>query len=78
MKGDEDDPPPDLQAFIRQHGDWRRIRPDVWMNYTPQQQALIKISGAYSGVTAQEWAEWDRLNAEWQARRRERYQKRGG
>jgi len=75
MKGDEDDPPPDLRAFIRQHGDWRRIPLDVWASYTPHQQALIKISGAYSALTAEEWTEWDRLNADWQIRRRERYRR---
>jgi hypothetical protein len=28
---------------------------------------LIKLAGAYSALKAEEWAEWDRLNAEWQA-----------
>src|SRR6516165_9053075 len=64
------DLPPDLAEFVRQHGDWRRTPAEQWATYTPEQQDLMRRCGAYSLVTAEEWREWDRLNAEWQDRRR--------
>ena len=66
------DSPPDLAEFVRQHGDWRRMPAEQWARYTPEQQEVMRRAGVYSLVTADEWREWDRLNTEWQARRRER------
>jgi hypothetical protein len=66
----DDDPPPDLTEFVRLHGDWRRMPAEQWATYTSEQQDLMRRSGVYSLVTAEEWCEWDRLNAEWQERRR--------
>ena len=45
---------------------------EQWARYTPEPQKVMRRAGVYSLVTADEWREWDRLNAEWQARRRER------
>ena len=61
---------PDLQSFVRQHGDWRRLPPDVWASFTPQEQEDIKANGSYRAVTPAEWAMWDQRMADWQARRR--------
>jgi hypothetical protein len=72
----KNNPVPDLADFVREHGDWRRMLPERWATYTPKQQELMQRSGVYSLVTAEEWHEWDRLNAEWQARRRLRYGRR--
>jgi hypothetical protein len=66
----DDDPPPDLAEFVRQQGDWHRMPAEQWATYTSEQQDLMRRCGAYSLVTAEEWREWDRLNAEWQDRRR--------
>src|SRR5215831_5160233 len=66
----DDDPPSDLAEFVRQHGDWRRMPAEQWATYTPEQQDLMRRCGVHSLVTAEEWREWDRLNAEWQDRRR--------
>ena len=65
-----ENPAPDLQAFVRQHGDWRRLPPDVWASFTTQQQERIKANGSYRAVTPAEWAIWDQRMADWQARRR--------
>ena len=51
-----ENPAPDLQAFVRQHGDWRRLPPDVWASFTPQEQEDIKANGSYRAVTPAEWA----------------------
>jgi hypothetical protein len=29
----ERDPPPDLQALIREHGDWCDVPPEAWARY---------------------------------------------
>jgi hypothetical protein len=68
-----DDPPPDLQEFVRRHGDWRRMPPERWAGYELEEQERMRRCGAYSLVTAAEWAEWDPLNAAWQERRRLAY-----
>jgi hypothetical protein len=65
-------PAPDLQDFIRQHGDWRRLPPEVWASFAPEQQANIKANGSHRAVAPAEWAIWDRLVADWQAGRRAR------
>jgi hypothetical protein len=65
-----ENPAPDLQAFVRQHGDWRRLPPDVWASFTPQDQEKIKANGSYCAVTPAKWAMWDQRMADWQARRR--------
>jgi broad specificity phosphatase PhoE len=67
-------PAPDLQAFVRQYGDWRRLPPDVWESFPPEQQARVKVHGSYRAVTPEEWAILDQRVAEWQARRRSRHQ----
>ena len=61
---------PDLQAFVQQHGDWRRLPPNVWESFTLEQQANIKAHGCFRGVKPAEWTMWDRRMADWQARRR--------
>jgi len=71
----KDNPAPDLADFVREHGDWRRMPAEQWATFTPDQQELMQRSGVYSLVTVEEWCEWDRINAEWQARRRQRYGK---
>jgi hypothetical protein len=68
-----DDDPPYLQALVRRAGE--RYARELGEVYDPRRNPE---HGGYQHITPQEWAEWDRLNAEWQARRRERYQKRGG
>ena len=65
-----ENPAPDLQVFVRQHGDWRRLPPDVWASFPPQQQERIKANGSYRAVTPADWARWDQRMADWQARRR--------
>ena len=65
-----ENPGPDLQAFVRQHGDWRRLPPDVWASFEPKDQEKIKTNGSYRAVTPAEWAMWDQRMADWQARRR--------
>jgi hypothetical protein len=78
-----ENPAPDLQAFVRQHGDWRRLPPfvrqdgdwrrlppEVWASFTPQEQEDIKAGGCYRAVTPAEWAMWDQRMADWQARQR--------
>jgi hypothetical protein len=65
-----ENPAPDLQAFVRQHGDWRRLPPDVWASFTRRDQEKIKAGGCYGAVTPAEWARWDQRMADWQARRR--------
>jgi hypothetical protein len=65
--------PPDLQKFIREHGDWRRLPPDYFDRFPPEERERhwqnVRANGAYSVITRAEWAEWDRLNEDWQARR---------
>ena len=67
-------PPPDLQEFIRKHGDWRRLPPDYFDRYPEEERrrhwANVRANGACSVITPAEWAEWDRLMADWQARQR--------
>jgi hypothetical protein len=41
----------------------------------PDLQELVKRAGGYHRITAEQWAEFDRQMAEWQARRRARVQK---
>jgi hypothetical protein len=36
----------------------------------PDLQELIASHGGYDKITPEAWAEWDRLNAEWQERQR--------
>ena len=36
----------------------------------PDLQKLIASHGGYDKITPEAWAEWDRLNAEWQGRQR--------
>jgi hypothetical protein len=38
----------------------------------PNLQDLVEEYFGYDFIDAEAWAEWDRLTAEWQARRRER------
>jgi hypothetical protein len=38
-------------------------------------QELVKRAGGYQHITAEQWAEFDRQMAGWQARRRARVQK---
>jgi hypothetical protein len=66
----DSDPAPDLAEFVRYYGVWTRMPAEQWATYTPEQQETMKRAGVYSLVSAEEWREWDRLNAEWQARRR--------
>jgi hypothetical protein len=66
-----ENPARDPQAFIRD-GDYRRLPPDVWESFTPEQQALVKEHGSYQAVTPQEWPLRDQLMANWQAWRRSR------
>src|SRR5262249_17832510 len=51
-----ENPAPDLQAFVRQHGDWRRLPPHVWASFTPQEQEGIKANGSYRAETPAEGA----------------------
>jgi hypothetical protein len=67
---------PDLQAFVRNFGDWRRLPADVWNSFTPIDQANIRANGSYRVITPAEWAIWDGLVADWQARRRSRVRSR--
>jgi hypothetical protein len=46
-----ENPATDLQAFVRQHGDWRRLPPDVWASFAPQEKEDIKANGSYRAVT---------------------------
>ena len=41
----------------------------------PDLQKLVARAGGYHRITAEQWAEFDRQMAEWQARRRTRVQK---
>jgi hypothetical protein len=41
----------------------------------PDLQALVAKFGGYNKITPEAWAEWDRRNAEYQQRRRERIRK---
>src|SRR5262249_17462601 len=69
----QDPSPPDLQAFIREHGDWRRLPPNYFDRQPTQGRERGwpngRANGAYSVITPEEWAEWDRLMAEWRTRR---------
>jgi hypothetical protein len=40
-------------------------------NPAPDLQALVKRAGGYEHITTDEWAEFDRRRAEWEARRRD-------
>jgi hypothetical protein len=69
----KDPSPPDLQAFIRKHGDWRRL-PVNYFDREPVEDREkhwqnVRANGAYSVITPEEWKEWDQLMAEWRIRR---------
>ena len=40
------------------------------MEDAPDLQHLVRKHGGYSSIPAEAWAEWERLNAAWQMRRR--------
>jgi len=68
------DKQPDLQDFIREHGDWRRLPADYFDAYPEPDRERhwknVRANGAYSVITPDEWAQWDRRMAAWRARRR--------
>ena len=56
---------PDLQALVRKAGERRAA--ELGEKHDP---ANKPEHGGYPHITAEEWAAWDRANAEWQAQRR--------
>jgi hypothetical protein len=67
------DSPPDLQALIERAG--RRRAAELGEEYVEDPLKRPPHQGGYPHITADEWAEFDRQMAEWQARRRASVQK---
>jgi hypothetical protein len=60
---------PDLQALVDRAG--RRYAASIGEKYIEDPVRRAKEAphqGDYQHITAEEWAAWDRANAEWQAR----------
>ena len=68
-----ENPAPDLQAFVRKYGDYRRVPPETWVTYSESEQASMIRNGVFSLVTPEEWLAYDRAVKAWQLQRRERY-----
>jgi hypothetical protein len=60
---------PDLQALIERAG--RRHAAELGEEYVEDPLTRPPHQGGYQHITSEEWAAWDRANAEWQARRRD-------
>ena len=60
---------PDLQRLIDLAG--RRHAASLGEEYVEDPFKRPPHQGGFQHITAEEWAAWDRANAEWQARRRE-------
>jgi hypothetical protein len=58
----DDDPPPDLAEFVRQHGNWRRMPAEQWATYTPEQQDLMRPGAAEEIIRI--WTEYGREAAD--------------
>jgi hypothetical protein len=63
------DPPPDLQSVGRSRG--RAHARSLGVPYDPKNPE----HGGYQHITPEEWAQWDRDNAAWQALRRALYRR---
>ena len=59
---------PDLQALVERAG--RRHAESIGEKYVEDPFKRPAHQGGYQNITPEEWAAWDRANAEWQARRR--------
>ena len=59
---------PDLQALVERTG--RRHSAAIGEEYVEDPFKRPPHQGGYQHITAEEWAAWDRANAEFQARRR--------
>jgi hypothetical protein len=63
-------PAPDLQALVERAG--RRHAATIGEEYVEDPFKRPPHHGGYPHITPQEWAEFDRAMADWQARRRNR------
>jgi len=66
--GTEDNPPPDLQELVERAG--RRYAASIGEEYVEDPFKRLPHQGGYPHITAEEWAEYDRAMAAWQAARR--------
>jgi len=64
----EDNPPPDLQELVERAG--RRYAASIGEEYVEDPFKRLPHQGGYPHITAEEWAEYDRAMAAWQAARR--------
>jgi hypothetical protein len=64
----KDNPPPDLQKLVERAG--RRHAASVGEEYVENPFKRPAHQGGYQHITAEEWAEYDRAMAAWQAARR--------
>jgi hypothetical protein len=66
-------PWPDLQDFVRKHGDYRRMPPEIWATFDRASQLNMMRNGVFRLVRPEEWEAYDAAVAAWQAKRKARY-----